>query len=125
MRISPCQEFLPVVSSFLQNKNANGKGLVQLIAGPWGVSMNTNLMFHRSGTGNRGTGNRGQALNIDIQKQKGTGELGISVQDIAKRLQLRCAAVCHSSCGKAEHEPRHSSRRLNFPPRLAGKAYRA
>ena len=26
-------------------------GLVQLIAGPWGVSMNTNLTFHRSGTG--------------------------------------------------------------------------
>ena len=24
--------------------------LVQLIAGPWGVSMNTNLTFHRSGT---------------------------------------------------------------------------
>jgi hypothetical protein len=28
--------------------------LVQLIAGPWGVSMNTDLTFHRSGTGPAG-----------------------------------------------------------------------
>ena len=48
MRTSQCQEFLPVASSFLQNESANK--LVQLIAGPWGVSMNTDLTFHRSGT---------------------------------------------------------------------------
>jgi hypothetical protein len=35
------------------------------------------------------------------------------------------APQCHASCGKAEHEPRHCSRRLNFPPRRAGKACRA
>jgi len=37
------------VSLSKYQKKANG--LVQLIAGPWGVSMNTNLTFHRSGTG--------------------------------------------------------------------------
>lgn len=31
------------------------------------------------------------------------------------------APQCHASCGKAGHEPRHRSLRLNFPPRRAGK----
>ena len=38
-------------------ENKKGKmpnGLVQLIAGPWGVSMNADLPFHRSGTGPAG-----------------------------------------------------------------------
>jgi len=32
---------------------------------------------------------------------------------------------CHVSCGKAEHEPRQHSRRLNFNARRAPKVYRA
>ena len=35
-------------------KTKMANGLVQLIAGPSGVSMNTNLTFHRSGTGPAG-----------------------------------------------------------------------
>ena len=38
--------------TFQKSKMANG--LVQLIAGPWRVSMNTKLPFHRSGTGPAG-----------------------------------------------------------------------
>ena len=37
-----------------QDKN-NANRLVQLIAGPWEVSMNTNLTFDRSGTGPAGS----------------------------------------------------------------------
>ena len=40
------------MSSTLYKINANG--LVQLIAGPSGVSMNADLTFHRSGTGPAG-----------------------------------------------------------------------
>ena len=36
------------------DENNIANRLVQLIAGPWGVSMNTNLTFHRSGTGDAG-----------------------------------------------------------------------
>ena len=35
----------------MQQINKTANGLVQLIAGPWGVSMNADLTFHRSGTG--------------------------------------------------------------------------
>jgi len=34
-----------------QNKKKKPNKLVQLIAGPWGVSMSADLTFHRSGTG--------------------------------------------------------------------------
>ena len=34
----------------MQQINKTANGLVQLIAGPWGVSMNADLTFHRSGT---------------------------------------------------------------------------
>jgi len=38
----------------MQQINKTANGLVQLIAGPWGVSMNTHLTIHRSGTGPAG-----------------------------------------------------------------------
>ena len=38
----------------MMKKEINPNEFVQLIAGPWGVSMNTNLTFHRSGTGPAG-----------------------------------------------------------------------